>query len=764
MTKVRKIRVGDYVTFGRHEWIVQERKTGKYKLVRRQVLTGPSVWVHKRKVKLADQSWRNELKTGDTLTFFISGKWTPAIVIRRVGEHVFVQPSFTNYTEQIHHHSSRIAYMQHNFPPWAEESIHEVLYMGQVRAQRGNGLMFPWEYGETDVIVAPQKPKFIKRLTFKMDKISPGRYPFEFYSRLSNEEIIHDLMMYSRAQHHLVFRLVLQYAQVRELKYPLCNGDNCVQYFIESALANDDHRRVNELLTIGNNQEIFLTNEWAVQEKVSHPFFDLNFEVTDNCVHIDLLWYRRRRRTRPESIISQILMHISTELKYKPQPCPSSCLNDLPPEQSYILSRMLGMEEEPLESLYLRRVTDSCWLTLHGGFCEPVYEHFGGVVSSYGCDFVELVQNLVRISPLKTLVIVQAETISNWSGFANWHKNRRERQESIVVTTKNTFTRTWTELVGFQRLVCLALPKSACSVYARALVSISCKTRWAMFNSVCEPKTVTSAFRVLGCPPDFKAMIHADRLTLEQHGTLFPIITKKVIPCQPYQFKNLLVNLEGQPEHRVLDYVSKYLLHTSLVPKHLSGTKLEYCEGTLNKICSDFKVNKKGEERLENQLKENCPVCMTQMTDSMITSCGHAFCPSCVSELKTRHLNCPLCRSKIDGYIKVSDKNTDGQLVMHKGTCYRVNSEDKWGAKHEYLKMNKKGATIVTRYPTVKNKLRKEFPDCEILTKSAVKHGVRISNNKIIFVEPMDRGFERFLVRAWGEDLDITSLSYKIDI
>ena len=78
--------------------------------------------------------------------------------------------------------------------------------------------------------------------------------------------------------------------------------------------------------------------------------------------------------------------------------------------------------------------------------------------------------------------------------------------------------------------------------------------------------------------------------------------------------------------------------------------------------------------------------------------------------------------------------------------------------------MNKKGATIVTRYPTVKNKLRKEFPDCEILTKSAVKHGVRISNNKIIFVEPMDRGFERFLVRAWGEDLDITSLSYKIDI
>ena len=85
-------------------------------------------------------------------------------------------------------------------------------------------------------------------------------------------------------------------------------------------------------------------------------------------------------------------------------------------------------------------------------------------------------------------------------------------------------------------------------------------------------------------------------------------------------------------------------------------------------------------------------------------------------------------------------------------------------SKHKYLKLNRKDATIVTRYSVVKNILKKEFPDCEILTTTALKHGARFSNNKIICVEPMEDGFEHFLVRAGGEDLDITSLLYKIDI
>lgn len=759
MTKVRKIRVGDYVTYGRHEWIVKAKRNKKLNLVRRQVLTGPSIWVHKKKAKHADQSWRAGLKTGDTLSFFISGKWTPAIVIRRTGVQLDVQPSFTNYTEKIHYDSSRIAYAQHDFPAWAEDRICDVLHMGRVRTQRGDGLMFPWEYGET-IEIPPQEPKFIKRLTFKFSEVVPGRYPFAFYSRLSNEEIIHDLQMCASGQHQLLGKLLMQYTHSREMKYPLYQSDNCVHAFIEAALANEDNRRVHELLTVGSHQEVFMINEWAVQEHVSHPFFDLNFQATTECLHVDLLWYARRRSRRPETIISQILMQISNELEYKPPILQA----DAPPGQDYILSRMLGMELEPLESLYLRRVTDYCWLTLHGGFCEPSYERFGGVVSSYGCDHMELVENLVRHSPLKTLVIVHANAISNWSGFAKWHGNRRERGESVVVTTKNTFTRTWTELVGFQRLICLALPNGVGSVYARALASISCNTRWAMFNSPCDPRTVTSAFRALGCPPDFKAMINTRRDTLEQQGILFPLITHKVVHCEPYGFQNLLVNLQGQSEQRQLDYVSKYLIHTSLVPKYLSGSKLDFCEGTLNKICQDFNLNEKGEQRLKEQLKDNCPVCMNQMTESMITSCGHAFCPSCVSELKTRHLDCPLCRSKIDGFIKVSDKNTDGQLVMHKGTCYKVNDVAKWGAKYDYLKLNKEGATIITRYPVVKNKLKKEFPDCEILTTSAVKHGARIANNKLIFVEPMERDFERYFVRAWGDDLDITSLSYKINI
>ena len=130
---------------------------------------------------------------------------------------------------------------EHDFPAWAEDRICDVLHMGRVRTQRGDGLMFPWEYGET-IEILPQEPKFIKRLTFKFSEVVPGRYPFEFYSRLSNEEIIHDLQMCASGQHQLLGKLLMQYTHSREMKYPLYQSDNCVHAFIEAALTNEDNR------------------------------------------------------------------------------------------------------------------------------------------------------------------------------------------------------------------------------------------------------------------------------------------------------------------------------------------------------------------------------------------------------------------------------------------------------------------------------------------------------------------------------------------
>lgn len=760
MTKVRKISVGDYVTFGQVEWIVKAKQNGRCNLVRRRVLTGPSVWVDTRKLKHADQSWRRQLNTGDTLTLFLSGHWTAAAVIKRVSTYIFVQPSFTNYVEKIHHDSGRIAYMQHDFPVWSEDTICDVVHMGVIRTQRGAGLMFPWEYGET-VDAPPYAPaKVIKRLAFKKNAITPGYFPFEFYSRLSNEEIIHDILGYSNGQHQLLAKLVRQYRHQRDPRYPMYRSDDDIADFLEIALSNNDTRRVDELLSIGNNRDLFLTNEFLVREKCSIPFFDLNFEMLDGTLHVDLIWYPRRDQSVLKPNIASILKQISNEVSYNPHICLSG--SGAPPEQSYIVCRALGMEAESLDRLFLRRVSGSCWLTLHNGFCEPSFTRFGGVISSYGCDTIALVEELYIRNPLKTLVIVHSDTISDWNACATWHGKRRERKEGLVVTTKNTFTRTWTELTGFQRLICVALPSRG-SVYARALDSISCNTRWALLNARCA-RDIPSAFRALGCPYDKRVIINASRGALESQGVKFPKITTSTLNCEPYEYTNVLENLRSYSGQRKLDYVSKYLMHTSLVPKYLSGSKLDFCEGTLGKICGDFELNDVGKERLRVQMRENCPVCMNQMSDAMITSCGHVFCQSCVSQITSRRLNCPLCRGKIDGCMKVSDKNTDGQLIMHGGDYYRVDSDPKWGSKYDYLKLHSVGTTFITRYSVVKNKLRKEFPKCEILTTSAVEHGARISNNKLICLEPMEVGFEHCLSRAGGEDLDITSLLYKIDI
>lgn len=67
------------------------------------------------------------------------------------------------------------------------------------------------------------------------------------------------------------------------------------------------------------------------------------------------------------------------------------------------------------------------------------------------------------------------------------------------------------------------------------------------------------------------------------------------------------------------------------------------------------------EEQLEQQAEElrgqdQCCVCMTRSKDAVLTPCGHkAMCVSCGEQLKARGRNCPLCRRRIDGVVRVYD-------------------------------------------------------------------------------------------------------------
>lgn len=45
---------------------------------------------------------------------------------------------------------------------------------------------------------------------------------------------------------------------------------------------------------------------------------------------------------------------------------------------------------------------------------------------------------------------------------------------------------------------------------------------------------------------------------------------------------------------------------------------------------------------------EECPICMEDVADAIITSCGHVFCRDCIENwLLNNVADCPMCRSRI---------------------------------------------------------------------------------------------------------------------
>ena len=83
---------------------------------------------------------------------------------------------------------------------------------------------------------------------------------------------------------------------------------------------------------------------------------------------------------------------------------------------------------------------------------------------------------------MKTLVVVEKDTMSMWKKFPQWHGRKRE-DGNIVVTTRSTLIRSWTLLQGFQRLICIAIPNAG-TVYHEVICGMPCKVRWAFCSKI----------------------------------------------------------------------------------------------------------------------------------------------------------------------------------------------------------------------------------------------------------------------------------------
>ena len=441
--------------------------------------------------------------------------------------------------------------------------------------------------------------------------------------------------------------------------------------------------------------------------------------------------------------VSKILQRISQPIEYKPDIIKVSGS----PEIQYVLSRMLGMESEPLQKLHLRHV-NNFWLT-RNGFCQKVLNSFGGMVEVYNLDNALLVKELVKRSPLKTLVVVECDTIHMWKDFSKWYGNQRD-DDLVVVTTRSTLIRSWTSLRGFKRLICTTFPGTG-SVYHHVVMNMECKIRWALGS-------MAIGWNIFDVPYSPRAVITLTKEDQEAMGVCFPSVTVQKVICKTkMDHRHILRNTMFMSESKRREYMSRYLMNTSLVPPYISGEALETYEGTIESISQNFHLKK---EILEERTKEKCSVCLEIIVKPAVTQCGHVFCAECASELHKREVACPMCRSNIDGFMRVSDQDTEGKVIMFKGKCFRVSEKTSWGSKYRFLKQHS-DATFITKYACVKRALKKAFPKTCVLSLRAVQRGVRVRTSKVIMIEPDDLPDFNY---AWSKDKEILRLCYSVTI
>lgn len=747
MVKKRKIHRGDLVMYHNKVWVVKRKRNGMVNLLRRMVSTGPAIWVPEARLKHANESWRRNLISGDPVVLFLGGQWVKARILRREGNNVCVQPSFTSICIRLPDSSGHISQSSHDLPLWQEDTTRLVMFQGTVCLERGRGLMFPWTYG-SGVPIMNRPLKLITSM--QLPVVHTRGLPMKLYNCMSIEEIMHDIFNHGCGQMHPILKdLAHQYVNLLAPRYKMRNGDS-IDVYVAAALDNNDPRRVNELLSIGSNSNDWALTEYALYRHFSRRYLVPKIHYNESLQVIDLELYWSGIDMPPSHSVRNVLGLISTPMEYKPAVIGIHSS----PEIAYALSRILGMESEPIEKLYLRNV-GAHWLTLNEGFCVQKLNTYGGVLKIPGIDFPTLVRELIRRSPIKTLIVVETDTLPMWKGFSWRHGSRRE-DDLVVVTTRSTLLRCWTSLRGFKRLICTSIPTSG-TVYSDVIQKMPCNVRWA-FVPADSHHIFGEGFGVFNLPPNNNAVISLTKEKMEEMGVLFPIQNVQKIVCRAKHNSSQIVrNIASMPYRKRKEMLSKFLLNPTLVPAHIRGEKLDSYNGTLQSIADKFKLNK---STLESRISETCAICLENITAPAVTPCGHVFCSVCATELDRRNINCALCRAKVQGFMRVSEEDTPGKIIMHKGTCYRVQDDNSWGTKYAYLKEHS-DATFLTQYGSVKRALRKVFPKTPIVTTKALVNGLKIQTSKLVMLEP---GNLPFLDFAWARDLEIICLSYTVNI
>lgn len=744
MTKVRKIGLRDFVTYMQKEWVVVGKSKKHVQIIRRQVGEGTKIKVRKSKVKIADQTWRTTLKSGDPIQYFLSGCWVPARVLKKTRDQVDLQPSLSNYTITDNVHSSKIDKMNHDFPMWEATHVCEVIYNGMIRLQRAPGLLYPWEYTDTAVEIPSSERVYVRQVTY--DRFDTKSYPCSMFNTLDTEQIAWDLFQ-NRPDNipEQLYMLISQYITHRGSKYNICTNSS-VESYASFALEHGDEDRLRELLSVGRYHKLYKRVEWLIAKRYYEPVFDLNITYEDGKVVVDI--FKTGFNDTSISGIRNLFQQLSTPFSYSPEKYEVHST----PEMSYILSRMLGMEESCVQNIHFRSMGDHI-VSKYEGFLPKIRLSYGGVVYVYGLRVVQLVTELMSLSPWKTLVITDPSNMGMWKDQSQYF-GRRKEDDLLVVTTKNTYIRNFCDLNRFDRIICLC-HISPFTVFDKQLRAAKAKIRWTIAKNMCD---LENAWEVHGFPyRDERGEIVLTKKDQQDMGVVFPTITKSLISCDGSPLNHIYENTKNMNYIKREELITQFMLHPSLVPEHLTGEKLNMYEGTVGAIAKRLDIK---EEQIQEHASDKCAVCLETMDDPTVTSCGHVFCAECTRQLQDRGINCPMCRSRVNGFMRISDKNTPGKIIMHKGFCYRVSCEQKWGSKMDILRKHP-DASIVSKFANTVSRLKKELPNEDIFTLVAAMRGRIPVSNKVILVEYSAGYFpETMFDYAYGRDMEVTILNY----
>jgi DNA-directed RNA polymerase subunit RPC12/RpoP len=113
--------------------------------------------------------------------------------------------------------------------------------------------------------------------------------------------------------------------------------------------------------------------------------------------------------------------------------------------------------------------------------------------------------------------------------------------------------------------------------------------------------------------------------------------------------------------------VVNYYLYNDLSNNYNSNSEQKYSE-VISEI--EFELCKFTDK---NDRNIDCPICYNkfEIKDCLSFNCNHNFCSDCSVQLfKNKHINCPICRSKIikiycynDEIIKKFEKNNNTLII-----------------------------------------------------------------------------------------------------